>query len=311
MQGIVLQSTGSWYKVLLADREELECRIKGKFRQDDIGSTNPVAVGDIVDVEHEEGLKTGIITEILPRNNYIIRQSPRKKWQKHIIAANIDQALLMVTFSEPRTSFGFIDRFLITAEMYEIPTVLLFNKFDTYTDKDLDLCAEAMETYVPLGYPCHTVSAVTGYGIDEITSLMKDKKSLIAGHSGVGKSTLINAIAPHLDLSTQEISSFSGKGMHTTTFATMHKLPFGGFIIDTPGIKEFGVVHLEPNEVGHYFREMRELMNDCKFANCLHRNERNCAVKQAFDNGEISETRYNSYLRILADIESINYWERD
>jgi ribosome biogenesis GTPase len=310
MQGIVLQSTGSWYKVLTKDHREIECRIKGKFRQDDIDSTNPIAVGDQVVIELEEGLQTASITEILPRHNYIIRQSPRKKWQKQIIAANIDQALLMVTFSEPRTSFGFIDRFLITAEMYDIPTVLLFNKFDTYKDKDIELCAEAMDIYIPLGYPCVSVSAVTGYAVEEVKTLMLGKTSLIAGHSGVGKSTLINTIAPHLELSTKEISAFSGKGVHTTTFATMHELPFGGYIIDTPGIKEFGVVHLEPSEVGHYYREMRELMSQCKFANCLHRDEKNCAVKEAFERGEIAETRYISYLRILEDIQNINYWER-
>ncbi|OWY24909.1 ribosome small subunit-dependent GTPase A [Sphingobacteriales bacterium UPWRP_1] len=311
MQGIVLQSTGSWYKVLLPESgTETECRIKGKFRQDELGSTNPIAVGDHVEIEMEAGLNTGTIIDILPRKNYIIRQSPRKKWQKHIIAANIDQAVLMVTFSEPRTSFGFIDRFLITAEMFHIPALILFNKYDVYTPKDRALCAEATHTYQNLGYKCLTVSAVTGHGVEEVKSAMKNKTNLISGHSGVGKSTLINLLMPELDLDTRQISKFSGKGMHTTTFACMYALPFGGFIIDTPGIKEFGVVHLEPEEVSHYFCEMRQLLPHCKYNNCLHRDENQCAVKKAFEDGLIAESRYNSYLRILSDIEGINYWER-
>lgn len=312
MQGIVLQSTGSWYKVLITDTgAEMECRIKGKFRQDDLDSTNPVAVGDHVIIEKEEGLPTGSIVDILPRNNHIIRQSPRKKWQKQILAANIDQAVLMVTFSEPRTSFGFIDRFLVTAEMFHIPTVILFNKYDCYKPKDQALCIEATEIYESLGYLCTTVSAVTGHNIKEVEALMQGKTNLISGHSGVGKSTLINLLSPGLDLETKQISKFSGKGVHTTTFAQMHPLPFGGFIIDTPGIKEFGIVHLEPEEASHYFCEMRKLLPDCKYNNCLHRDENNCAVKAAFENGEIAESRYISYLRILADIEAINYWERE
>lgn len=311
MQGIVLQSTGSWYKVLTNHGQEIECRLKGKMRQEDIESTNPVAVGDEVMVEQEEGFDTASITEVLPRRNYIIRQSPRKKWQKHIIAANIDQALLMVTFTEPRTSLGFIDRYLLTAAMYEIPVVLIFNKYDAYKKKDLRLLQEALKIYEPLGYKCLTVSAITGQGLPQMEQVMKDKISLISGHSGVGKSTLVNAISPQLNLATNQISTFSGKGMHTTTFACMYKMPMGGFIIDTPGIKEFGIVYTEPEEISHYFTEMLPLLPNCKYANCLHRNEQQCAVKQAVEAGKIAESRYNSYLRILEDAEAINYWERD
>ncbi|HRI28710.1 MAG TPA: ribosome small subunit-dependent GTPase A, partial [Chitinophagales bacterium] len=256
MQGLVLQSTGSWYKVLTNHGQEIECRLKGKMRQEDIESTNPVAVGDEVMLEQEDGFDTASITEVLTRRNYIIRQSPRKKWQKHIIAANIDQALLMITFTEPRTSLGFIDRYLLTAAMYEIPAVLIFNKYDAYKKKDLRLLQEALKIYEPLGYKCLTVSALTGQGLPEMEQVMKDKISLISGHSGVGKSTLVNAISPQLNLATNQISTFSGKGMHTTTFACMYKMPMGGFIIDTPGIKEFGIVYTEPEEISHYLPEM-------------------------------------------------------
>ncbi len=288
------------------------CRLKGKLRLKGIKSTNPVAVGDMVEVENEAGNEAqALITKIYPRNNYITRRSPRKRHLKHIIAANIDQAVLIVTFSQPRTKLGFIDRFIMNAEMFHIPTVLLFNKYDIYTEKDQRKFEEACAIYEPLGYTCVLASAESGHNIEAVEELLKDKVSLVAGFSGVGKSTMINRVDANLELRTHQVSDSTGKGMHTTTFAEMFDLPFGGYIIDTPGIKEFEVVEVEPEEVGHYFREFQALIPECKFNNCKHRFEPKCAVKAAIEAGEIAETRFMSYLSILGDIEGVNYWERD
>ena len=311
MKGKVIQSTGSWYIVRTENGKEIECRIKGKFRLSKLKTTNPVAVGDYVEIDTETGLKTAIINKIYDRKNYIIRQSARHRFKKHIVAANLDQALLIITFSQPRTSLGFVDRFLLNTEMYDIPTVLIFNKQDIYSARDMAKYKDAKTLYEHLGYKVLLVSAVTGHNIAALKDLMKNKTSLVAGHSGVGKSTLINAIDPNLNINTREISAASGKGQHTTTFATLYDLPFGGEIIDTPGIKNFGTVYLEPEEVGLYFREMSDKLQECKFSNCQHISEKKCAVKDAVIAGHIAMSRYQNYLSILDELEETNYWERN
>lgn len=301
MKGKILRSTGSWYLARLDNGSRVECRVKGKFKLEEEKLTNPIAVGDFVTVEFEETENTAVIAEILPRKNFISRQSPRQKQARHIIAANIDQAFLVATISNPRTSTGFIDRFLLTAEAYDIPAHILFNKQDLLGEKDLKKQEEICTALRQIQYPVHLISAQTKAGMSMLESLLKEKTTLISGHSGVGKSTLINAIHPVANLKTGEISEYHQKGMHVTTFAEMHELPFGGYVIDTPGIKEFGLLDIEPQEVSHYFREMRELVNECKFNNCLHVNEPKCAVKQALQEGKISEERYKNYLNILED----------
>jgi len=304
VKGRVLRSTGSWYLVRLDDGKRMDCRVKGKFRLEEEEITNPVAVGDEVMVELEDNGQTAIIDEILPRNNYISRQSPRQKQTRHIIAANIHQALLIATISQPRTSTGFIDRFLLTSEAFGIPAHLILNKQDILTGKDFKKQEEVVKIYRQTGYPVHLISARSASNVEKIKSLMGGKTTLLSGHSGVGKSTLINAIHPELTLRTGNISEFSQKGKHVTTFAEMMELPFGGYVVDTPGIKEFGLLDVEPNEVSHYFREMRGLLNGCKFNNCLHVNEPKCAVKQALEEGKIPEERYKNYLNILEDCEA-------
>lgn len=301
MKGRILRSTGSWYLVHLDDGRRVECRVKGIFKLEEEKLTNPVAVGDTVSVEFEDTGNTAVIAEIFPRVNYISRQSPRQKQARHIIAANLSQAFLVATISSPRTSTGFIDRFLLTAEAYGIPAHIIFNKQDLMSAKDFNKQDDMMETYAQIGYPVHLTAAQSGEGMEELKNLLKDKTTLISGHSGVGKSTLINAIHPLANLKTGAISEYHQKGMHVTTFAEMHELPFGGFVIDTPGIKEFGLLDIEPQEASHYFREMRDFVNDCKFNNCLHVNEPKCAVKQALLDGKISEERYKNYLNILED----------
>lgn len=299
MKGIVTKSTGSWYTVYQENGDRLDCRLKGKFRLKGIKSTNPVAVGDAVNFEYEDGKETGVINTILERKNYIIRKSVNLSKQTHIIASNIDVAFLLVTIDNPPTFPGFIDRFLATAEAYNITTVLLFNKLDIYNDEQLDKLAELDAVYTDIGYKCIAISAKKNIGIDEVIELMKDKTTMFSGHSGVGKSTLINAIEPTLDLKTKEVSKQHKQGMHTTTFAEMFELNFGGFIIDTPGIKGFGVVDFEPNKITDYFPEFFKLKSGCKFNNCMHINEPKCAIKDALETGEIAASRYNSYVQMV------------
>jgi ribosome biogenesis GTPase len=312
MKGQVIQSTGSWYVVRLATDSKplVKCRIKGKFRLQHLNTTNPVAVGDEVMCEPEPKSDNWIITELLPRRNYIIRNSPHSRRQRHIIAANIDRLLIIVTFSQPRTSTGFIDRLLVNAEMYQIPAVLVFNKQDIYTDEEVQMYEIAKAVYGDNGYGILLTSAETGYGMDDLQNLLKDNISLVSGHSGVGKSSLINYLCPdRVAITTTEISEYSGKGQHTTTVATMHDLPLGGAIIDTPGIKEFALGDLKPAEIAHFFPEIRALLPQCKFNNCTHRHEPHCAVRKAVEENYIVEWRYNNYLNLLNDLESVNYWE--
>lgn len=299
MKGIVTKSTGSWYTVYYDKGSRLDCRLKGKFRIKGIKSTNPVAVGDTVNFEFEDGKETGVINKIFDRNNYIIRKSVNLSKQTHIIAANIDVAFLVVTINNPPTFPGFIDRFLATAEAYSINTVILFNKLDIYSDDELGRLAELDAIYTDIGYKCIAISATKNIGIDEVIELMKGKTTMFSGHSGVGKSTLINAVEPTLDLKTKEVSKQHKQGMHTTTFAEMFELNFGGFIIDTPGIKGFGVVDFEPEQITDYFPEFFALKSNCKFNNCVHINEPQCAIKEALEAGEIAASRYNSYLQMV------------
>jgi ribosome biogenesis GTPase len=297
MQGLITKSTGSWYQVRSGD-ETIDCRIKGKFRIKGITTTNPLAVGDVVDFDMEPEQGTGVITNLHQRKNYIIRKAINLSKQAQIIAANLDRALLVVTLASPRTSLGFIDRFLVTAEAYDIPACLIFNKLDLFSEEGLEILADYKAIYENIGYPCYSVSALEGTNIDEVKSLLKDKVTLISGHSGVGKSSLINRLLPDLDLRTHMVSEWSDKGMHTTTFAEMFELPQGGYIIDTPGIRELGVIDIEKEVLSHFFPEMRERMNQCRFNNCRHINEPGCAVLDALEEGEISPSRYNSYLSI-------------
>ncbi|MFD2872446.1 ribosome small subunit-dependent GTPase A [Mucilaginibacter ximonensis] len=298
MQGLVTKSTGSWYQVQTPDGKRYDCRIKGKFRIKGIVTTNPIAVGDEVDFEVEPDQQTAVITNLHPRKNYIIRKSINLSKQGQIIAANLDQALLVVTLASPRTSLGFIDRFLVTAEAYDIPAKLVFNKLDLFSDEGLEILADYKAVYENIGYPCYEVSALVGTNINQVQELLKDKITLISGHSGVGKSSLINALLPDLELRTSEVSEWSDKGTHTTTFAEMFETPQGGFIIDTPGIRELGIIDIEKAELSHFFPEMRERMHNCKFNNCQHINEPGCAVLAALERGEIEPSRYDSYLSI-------------
>ena len=275
-------------------------RIKGVFKIDDITSTNPIAVGDEVVIEVEdENETTAVITNILPRRNYINRQSPRVKYQQHIIAANLDQSLLVATLKDPRTSQGFIDRFLVVCEMYHVPAIIIFNKTDLFRKKEEEKFAEISEMYKAIGYQVYAISVQENNGVDALRNILKDNTTLISGHSGVGKSSLINALMPNLDLKTQDLSGWSGKGQHTTTFATMYDLPQGGKIIDTPGIRELAIAGLEKEELSHYFPEMRDRLTGCRYNNCKHINEPDCAVKQAVVDGKIYEARYVSYVNIL------------
>lgn len=308
MQGIVIKSTGSNYLVR-SNGKIYSCKLKGKLRLDGRKTTNPTAVGDIVDIEVSSE-NEGNIIKIHPRKNYIIRKSLNLSKQAHILASNMDQAVLIATLVAPRTSLGFIDRFLITAEAYRVPAKIIFNKTDLLDEELLAVQQQIIDIYSTIGYECFSVSSYSKEQIESIKHLFKDKITLITGHSGVGKSTFINAIEPSLQLKTGEISSAHLKGMHTTTFAELHALSFGGDIIDTPGIKELGLVEMKKKEVGHYFPEIRERMNDCKFNNCLHVNEPKCAVREAVEKGDISPERYESYLRILNGEEmEWNEWE--
>lgn len=307
MKALVYKSTGSWYTVKDETGKWYQARTKGVLKLDDITSTNPVAVGDWVEMETESTQETAVISEIYERNNYINRQSPRHKHQHHIVAANLDQSVLVATLREPRTSQGFIDRFLVASEMYHVPALLVFNKVDLYREKDFDKFAEWEAMYSEIGYKVLLVSTVTGQGIDELKALLLNKTSLISGHSGVGKSSMLNVIFPDKNIKTQGVSGWSGKGQHTTTFAEMYDLPGGGRIIDTPGMREFGLVDVEKQEVSHYFPEMRERLSGCQFNNCQHLNEPGCAIKEAVAEGEINMDRYLSYVSIVETLEDKGY----
>tara|TARA_R110002012_G_scaffold321809_1_gene551562 strand:- start:65091 stop:66041 length:951 start_codon:yes stop_codon:yes gene_type:complete len=302
MTGIVYKSTGSWYTVKTDLGAIYPCRIKGKFRMKGIKSTNPVAVGDIVDfdLDHDNNEEpVGVITTIHDRKNYIVRKSVNLSKQTHIIAANIDQVFLLITIDNPPTFTSFIDRFLVTAEAYSIKTILLFNKVDTYDEDTLNEVKYLAHIYRKIGYECIGISAATGKNLDKVKTLMTGKVSMFAGHSGVGKSTLVNAIEPELDLKTKAISSQHSQGQHTTTFAEMFDLTFDAKIIDTPGIKGFGVVDMDKEEISDYFPEFFALKQNCKFNNCIHIEEPQCAVKDALEANEIAASRYRSYVQIL------------
>ena len=298
MNGLVTKSTGSWYDVLADDGNTYQCRIKGKFRTRDIKTTNPVAVGDRVTIQPEPDQATAVITALHDRENYMIRKSVNLSRQAQIIAANLDQAFLVVTLASPFTSLGFIDRFLVTAEAYGIPAGLVFNKLDLFSREGLEILHQYTSIYTTIGYPCYETSALKGTNLPSIEQALKNKTTLISGHSGVGKSTLINALSPGSGLRTGHISDWSDKGRHTTTFAEMIHLPFGGRLIDTPGIRELGIIDIEQQELGHYFPEMRSRLGDCRFYNCRHINEPGCAVLAAVQAGEIAPSRYDSYQSI-------------
>ena len=301
MTGTVYKSTGSWYTVKSTTGGFIDCRIKGKFRLKGIKSTNPISVGDVVDYDLDENSDkiTGSIHNIQERKNYIVRKSVNLSHQMHIIASNLDYVFLLITVNNPPTTFNFIDRFLVTAEAYGIETILIFNKIDTFNEAVLDDQLYMQAVYEQIGYKCLRVSALENIGIEQLKSIMIGKTTMFSGHSGVGKSTLVNALEPSLDLKTKNISEQSKQGQHTTTFAEMFDLNFGASIIDTPGIKGFGIVDLEKEDISGYFPEFFKLKDQCKFNNCLHKDEPKCAVKEALENDQISWTRYNSYLKIL------------
>ena len=293
------------------DGEIVRCRIRGKLRLNDLKLTNPVAVGDQVTIEKEAGQDTAIISGISPRTNYVVRQSPRKKHHLHMLCANIDQAIVITTIKHPTLKPGFIDRFLIATTPHSIPTIILVNKMDLWEKEDEEIFGGLRAIYEPMGYPVIAVSALEQQGLEDLRALLKDKITFVCGHSGVGKSTLANAIQPGLELMTSEISDYSGKGQHTTTFAEMFALQFGGQIIDTPGIKELAFINMEPQDVAHNYVEFFEVLQHCKFNNCLHLNEPQCAVKEAVEAGKISIIRYQSYLSIMEDTLNQNHWERE
>jgi ribosome biogenesis GTPase len=308
MKATVYKSTGSWYVVKDDAGNQFNARMLGKFKIDGLTSTNPIAVGDNIEIEMENELEKGVtITKIYDRKNYITRTSPANKHQHHIIASNLDQSLLFATIKDPKTSQGFIDRFLISSESFHIPTIIVFNKSDIYKKKEEEKFEEVKDIYEAIGYTVKKISVETNEGVDEIKNLLKDKVTLLSGHSGVGKSSFLNKIFPEMKLKTQDVSGWSGKGMHTTTFAEMFDVPFGGKIIDTPGIRELGLVDIPKQELSHYFPEMKALINDCQFNNCMHLNEPNCAVKAAVEDNTISMDRYISYCNILESIEEKKY----
>ena len=308
MKGLVIKNTGSWYTVRTDDGRDVESKVKGNFRLKEIRSTNPVSVGDRVDIDiNNEG--TAFITRIEDRKNYIIRRASNLSKQSHIIAANLDQAMLIVTVNYPITTTVFIDRFLATAEAYSVPVKLVFNKIDRYKGEYKEYLDALINLYTTIGYPCSTLCAKTEEGLDALKAELKDKITLLSGHSGVGKSTIINKLVPGVNLRTGDISEYHNKGMHTTTFSEMIPLPEGGYLIDTPGIKGFGTIEMETAEISHYFPEIFKFSEDCRFNNCSHRHEPGCAVLQALEDHYISESRYKSYLSILEDKEESKYRE--
>lgn len=301
IEGLVVRSTGSWYQVRTDDGNYMDARVKGKFKIAGIRTTNPIAVGDRVVIDHIDAEENGVIMDILPRKNYIIRKSVNLSKDSHIIASNLDLAILVVTIAHPNTSTGFIDRFLATAEAYHIPVVLVFNKIDLLDSMETEGLSRLTASYARIGYSCINTSALNGEGVEEIKGVIKDKVTLLSGHSGAGKSSLINAIDPMIKTKVGELSSAHFKGMHTTTFAELFPLSFGGDIIDTPGIKGFGLVDFDKNELSHYFLEMREVLDQCKFNNCQHINEPSCAVLKGVENGSIATFRYKNYLAMMED----------
>jgi ribosome biogenesis GTPase len=306
-KGRVIKSTGKWYIVRFDSGEQISCRIRGKMRLDGLRSTNPVAVGDEVWVIRQEKEDTGVIQKIEDRKNFIVRKSINLSKKTQILAANVDRAYLLVTLAVPETHLAFIDRFLVAAESFRIPVTLLFNKMDVYFEEHLPLIDEVISIYEPIGYPCHKISALNKENIDFLLNEIQGNQVVIAGHSGTGKSTLVNALDSSLNLKIGSISEYHLQGQHTTTFAEMHELKSGGFIIDTPGIKAFGVIDLEKNVISHYFPEMRNLLGQCKFHNCLHLNEPNCAIKDAVENGKIHPSRYRTYLSLMEEDQEENY----
>lgn len=309
MEAIVYKSTGNWYDITDTGGKKWKGRIRGVFKTDDISSTNPIAVGDKVTMEIENEVEhTATIIEIHDRVNYVARQSPHTRHRHHIVASNLDQSMLIATLKEPRTSSGFIDRFLVACESYHVPAVILFNKKDLWRKKEEAQYEMWREMYEAAGYTVAATSIHQQEGMDTIKSLLSNKTTLLSGHSGVGKSSLLNALFPEMNLRTSEVSGWSGKGLHTTTFAEMHDLPFGGRVIDTPGVREFGLVDIEREELAQYFPEMRKLMHDCQFNNCQHINEPGCAVKAAVMQGKLASDRYVSYLTMRDSIRE-NDWE--
>jgi ribosome biogenesis GTPase len=305
MHGMVMRSTGSWYEILTDQKEIFKGRLPGKFKLKNFKVTNPIAVGDYVDFTIENTAeRTVLIEKIHPRENYMIRKSVHKTGHGHMIAANIDQSILVVTLVLPRTSLGFIDRFLVSCEAFRIPAVLVFNKIDLYDEALYEYQQDLINIYESLGYKCILTSVQTGQGIEDFKNILKNKKSLISGHSGVGKSSIVNLIAPDLELKTGDISGFSLKGKHTTTFAEMFELEPDTYIIDTPGIKELGIFEMEEEEISHYFPEMRNLLGHCRFHNCKHFNEPGCTIIQQVEKGEIALSRYESYLSMLTNEDS-------
>lgn len=308
MKGLVIKNTGSWYTVRTDDGRDIESKIKGNFRLKEIRTTNPIAVGDRVDIDiNQEG--TAFITVIEERKNYIIRRASNLSKQSHIIAANLDQAMLIVTVNYPITTTVFIDRFLATAEAYRIPVKLVFNKIDRYRGEDSEMLEALINLYTTIGYPCSKLCAKSEEGLEELKADLKDKITLLSGHSGVGKSTIINKLIPGVNLRTGDISEYHNKGMHTTTFSEMITLPDGGYLIDTPGIKGFGTIEMEGAEIAHYFPEIFKFSTNCKFGDCSHRHEPGCAVLQAVEEHYVSESRYKSYLSILEDKQESKYRE--
>ena len=307
MKALVYKSTGSWYIVKNDLGESFNARIKGVMKIEGITSTNPIAVGDHVTVDMEDEEDVGTISNIEDRKNYITRTSPHNKNQHHIVAANLDQCMLFATLKDPKTSQGFIDRFLVTAEAYHIPAIVIFNKEDVYKKKEIEKLAEVREMYEAIGYPVLSMSIEKNRGLENVTDLLKNKITLLSGHSGVGKSSFINKLFPELQLRIQDVSGWSGKGLHTTTFAEMFDLPFGGRIIDTPGIRELGLVDITRQELSHFYPEMRQVLNDCQFNDCQHVNEPGCAVKQAVEDKKIHFERYFSYRNMLDTIDTRNY----
>ncbi len=307
-KGLVIKSTGSWYSVKLLDGTIVPCRIKGKFRLQGIQTTNPVTVGDVVQIELQED-ENGMIVKIEPRKNYIIRKSVNLSKKAHIIASNIDLAFLVVTVNYPKTYLNFIDRFLVTAEAYHIPTVLIFNKIDLLSKTELEELETLIQIYSKIGYQCIKTSVEKNVNIEEVKTMMTHKTSVFSGNSGVGKSSLINLIDQSLNIKTSDISDSHNQGKHTTTFAEMHELKFGGHIIDTPGIKGLGIIDIEKEEIHHYFPEMRKRMNECKFNNCVHVNEPACAIKEALEQGEIADFRYENYLNLFHGDDTTGFRE--